>query len=613
MPQIRMLENVWQGSALLAAGSDVTVTTELADQLVGAGKALDTTGYKGALVDQTMTDDVQRAKAAAVVGAGNGRTPLAAALRACLVGHSYLDQETGTYSYGRPIEMLCGTVVWANVFLGRPFEFVRAHAIGGERLIDLADRIGAAIAERPDLFIWNIGINDLKATRNTGNSRFTGKPYVVDPNQTDLQYCIAFASDLLDRLSASGSPVFVLPETWPANGAGDQTKHLAARTMQYNEFLRWKCMTTRNLHYCDLMRHTIDPTSATGEVRSGYYMDFIHPSNVGAFNRGRELAKIIKPLLPKAIDRLPSNVVETYSNLRIVGTSLSPLSEGVLRIMLPNAISTNSLIRTGDDVAVAVPAAGNTQFNGRWRVVGYASTYIDISCPVSGSYTGNINVSTSREAFDNPLFVTQTGGSLSGGGTLTSGTVPSQVSISCPAGSSVVIANGVAHTDLDGNPDGMGNWFDMTVTGGANATVSVFFLANRGPGQVGSAVYGRLFAGDSVQALFDTQVVSASGLTSLAYGLTGSMTHATDGAQNLLIYSLYRDGVNTAAHPNQPFRGVVGTAEFLVPTNAVLEGLDGMLEIKFGAGGGSVQVRTGRTSVKALRNTLRDTSKSFDI
>lgn len=70
MPQIRMLENVWQGSTLLAAGSDVTVTTELADQLVGAGKALDTTGYKGALVDQTMTDDVQRAKAAAVVGAG---------------------------------------------------------------------------------------------------------------------------------------------------------------------------------------------------------------------------------------------------------------------------------------------------------------------------------------------------------------------------------------------------------------------------------------------------------------------------------------------------------------------------------------------------------------
>lgn len=69
MPQIRMLENVWQGSTLLAAGSDVTVTTELADQLVGAGKAIDTTGYKGALVDQTMTDDVQRAKATAVVGA----------------------------------------------------------------------------------------------------------------------------------------------------------------------------------------------------------------------------------------------------------------------------------------------------------------------------------------------------------------------------------------------------------------------------------------------------------------------------------------------------------------------------------------------------------------
>jgi len=69
MPQITMLENVWNGATLLAAGSAVTVSTELADMLVGARKAVDSSGYQGARVDQTMADDVQRANAAAVVGA----------------------------------------------------------------------------------------------------------------------------------------------------------------------------------------------------------------------------------------------------------------------------------------------------------------------------------------------------------------------------------------------------------------------------------------------------------------------------------------------------------------------------------------------------------------
>lgn len=538
--------------------------------------------------------------------------PAAGALRVCLVGHSYLDQETGTYSYNRPIEMINGTFVWANVFLGRPFEIIKAHAIGGERLIDLADRIDAAVSEDADVYVWNIGINDLKSTVNSGSSRYTGKPYVADPNQTNLAYCADLADRLLAKLANTGAIVLVLPETWPANGAGDQTKHLAARTMQYNEYLRWRAMQDRNMHYIPLDLYTIDPTSATGDVLTGHYGDFIHPSNLGAFNRGKALAAAIKPLLPKLINRLPTNVVETYSNLKLVGTSLSAQDNGTLRVMLPNVTSSNTLIRTGDDVSLAVPAAGKTQWNGRWRVVAHSSTYIDVNCPVAGSYAGTINVSSARQMFDNPLYLTQSGGSLSGGGTLTAGTVPSGVSVACPAGSSCAFDNAQAHYDLSGAADGLGNWMDVTVTGGANAIVNIFFLANRGPAIPASAVYGRLFSGDIVQALFDTDVVSINGVTSMVFGMTGAFTHATDGAQNLLVYSLYTDGVNPSSHPNLPFRGVVGTAEYQIPPG-VLEAFDGTVEIKFGASGGGVRLRIGRTSIKALNRSLRDVSKSFDI
>ncbi len=570
------------------------------------------TDADGNPVDLLLPGVTGRGGAAAVVGAGKCRTPAAAALRVCLVGHSYLDQETGTYTYNRPIEMLNGTVVWANVFLGRPFEIVKAHAIGGERLIDLNDRIDAAIAENPDVFVWNIGINDLKATVNSGSSRFTGKPYVVDPDQTNLSYCIEFAGRLLGKLAATGAAVIVLPETWPANGAGDQTKQLAARTLQYNDYLRWLTMTTRNMHYINLDRYTADPTSATGEMLSGYYGDFIHPSNLGAFKRAQVLANALKPLLPKINDRLPWTVLDTYTNLRIQGTSLSSQGNGTIRVMLPNEVSTNTLIRTGDDVALAIPSAGNTQWNGRWKCVAHSSTYIDLNCPVTGSYTGTVNVSTGRQVFDNPLFVTQTGGSFGGGGTLTSGTVPSGISVSCPTGSSCVFANSVAHTDLSGAADGLGNWLDVTITGGANATVTLFALSNRGPAVTGSPVYGRLFSGDTVQALFDVEVVSISGLDAMNFGLTGAFTHPTNGPQNLLIYSLYKDGVNPAPHPNQPFRGVVGTAEYQIPVGT-LEALDGSVDIKFGAAGGTIRLRLGRVSVKALANPIRDVAKAFDI
>lgn len=539
------------------------------------------------------------------------KSPISGALKAILVGHSYLDEESGTYSYNRPMEFLQGTVGWANILLGRPWEIVRAHAIGGERLIDLADRIESAIAENPDIVFWNIGINDLKNTKNAGNSRFTGKPYPVDANQTNVAYCIGLADLLLSKLSRTGALIVILPETWPANGAADQTKHLAARTLQYNDFLRWRAANDPRMVYVPLDSYTADPTSATGDVRAGYYNDYIHPSNVGGFARGAVLASHIKSEI-KRFDRLSANVIETFNNLKIAGTALAANGNDTLRVTLNNTSGSNTLIRTGDKVALAVPSPGNVQWNGRYNVVAHTTTYIDVDCAVPGAYTGTVNVSTATQVFDNPLFLTQTGGGVSGGITLAAGTVPSEVSISGPAGCSVSMDNAQVHTDMDGVADGFGNWCDMTITGPANAAVDVFFLANRGPAATGSTVYGRLFSGDTVQALFDVDVVSISGVYTFIAGLNGAFTHATDGSQNLLIYGMYRDGVNTGAHPNQPFRGVVGTAEYAVPAGT-LEAFDGHMNVKFGASGGSIRLRVGRVAIKALQHTMRDTSKPFDL
>lgn len=595
--------SVFGGSVLgvmTASGNPWSVPDEMAHELVNRGIA-DASNWP--VFRPNLPDDYLQISAPSALGA----------LRAVLVGHSYMDQETQTYSYNRPLEMLNGTVVWANVLLGRPWEIIKSHAIGGERLIDLAARIQFAVNENCDLYFWNIGINDLKNTVNAGNSRFLGTPYPDDPNQTRLDYCISMADRLLSQLEETGRFIFVLPEMWPANGAGDQTRHLAARTLQYNRFLAWRASKSARILYVPLDVVTMDPNSTAGNVRTGYYADFIHPSNIGAFERGKVLAKAIKPYIKK-IDRLPWNAIDTWSNLKIAGTALAANGDGTLRVTLNNISGANTLIRKGDSVALAVPSAGQTQWNGRYQVVAHTNTYIDVSCKIPGSFVGAVNVSTATNMFDNPLFLTQTGGSVSGGLVLTSGTVPSGVVISGTATCSVVVNNTVAHTDLDGVADGLGNWMDITITGAANNQVDIFLLANRGPAVTASAVYGRIFAGDTVSALFDVEVVSINGVTTLMSGLNGSVTHRTDGAQTLLVLGTYRDGTNNAAHPNSTFRGVLGCAEYLIPPGT-LEAFDGYLAVKFDVAGGSIRLRVGRVGVVVIDNnrTLRDVSVRMDI
>ena len=541
-------------------------------------------------------------------GAGNG-------LRTVLIGHSYLDQESDTFTYNRPIFNLNGTVNWMNFFLGWPLEIVKAHAIGGERLIDLEDRIDAALSETADLAIWNIGINDLKETKNSGNSRFTGKAYAIDPQQRNLAYCIGKATTLLKKIADKYQRVIILPETSPANGAGDQIKQLAARTAQYNRALQRLASSDARMLYIPLDRVTWDPLSASAAVKTdgasnSYYGDTIHPGPVGAFARGKFAASYAKAWL-KPLDRLPSNIFETYTNQKVTGTALAAQSDGItLRVTCPNASSGLTLIREGDLVGLAVPSAGNTTWNGRWLCTAATLTYVDLACNIPGSYTGTINLSAAEQLFDNPLISVQTGGSYSGGGTVTNA-LPSGVSISIPA-SCTATATYPAHTDLNGVADGLGYWLDLDISLAANAQMLIWTQCHRS--NVASSVYGRVQPGDIVQVGYDVEIVSCSGLYTSDFGATVAYTPPASGQVQIPVFSLYRSGSITAAHPNSAGRGSVMTGEWRVPTTGSVDTLDGQITLTAGASGATIRLRIGRLAVFAQRSALRaNVDQSLDI
>ena len=559
-----------------------------------------------ATVALTATPDQAAAFPGVVSGGGNG-------MNTVLIGHSYLDQESQTYSYNRPALNLQGTAIWMNYFLGWPLEFVRNHGVGGERMIDLRDRLADALDEPAVLAIWNIGINDLKLTKNNFPKRYNGDAYPVDPNQSQLEYVVAYAKEFLTKIANKYGRVIIFPETSPGNGAGDQTKHLAARTAQYNRALMQHAASDSRMLYIPLDTITWNPTSAAGDIATGpggesLYLDQIHPGNYASCIRGKFAAKLVKPWLSK-VDRLPTNVFETYSNLKLVGTSL--VSQGsTLRVFLPNLQASTAVIRISDTVCLSVPAAGQSAWDGRFKVVGESTTYIDVACSVPGSYTGTINVSTAEQLFDNPLFTVQTGGTAGGAGSLT-GTMPANTSTSLPAGAACTVTY-APHTDIDGVADGLGSWMQVALTLPANAEVGFNFLCHRT--NVGSPYHGRVFAGDAVQAGFDFEMLTVpANISTVEFQCISQVTPNGGTSTSLIASTHYKEGTNTARYPEIAHRGSAMTAEWQLPIDSLVTSLDGSIFIRAGAAPATISFRVGRVGVYVLRQVRRNLAKALDI
>ena len=515
-------------------------------------------------------------------------------LRAVLIGHSYIDNESDLLVDGRSRLKARGSVVWGIVKSGLPITLIKEMGIGGERIQDVLDRVDLIDQYRPNIIFVEVLTNDLKNTKNAGDSVVTGLPYATDVTQTNPKVAISRLETLYNRLLKTGATVIILGDNSPANGAADKTKHLAARTIQVNRWCQYKAANTRNLYYIPLDRVTYDPADTTGEVKSGYFFDSIHPSAKGAFYRGDLIAACLKRIYGDiAFDRAPWNAIETFSNLVISGTSLS-CSDGYMTIQLTNVSSSNQLIRTGDTVSVSVPASGQQAWNGTYVVSDSNTSQIVVPCSVAGTYTGTVKVCQSEQVFDNPLFRTQTGGSITGGGTLSSGALPAGVSLSLTTGSSVSVAY-IAHTDFNDVADGIGFWLELTVTGAANAEMWCMFLTHRS--LFSSPYNGRINPGDTIRFTCDMKLVSCSGLTETDAGMYTQYKRANGTTVTDYIQTLANAG-NTD-HANAAFRGIVETVPWTLPSGGSAEStaIDGNVHLKFGAGGGAAVIRIGRVGV----------------
>lgn len=530
---------------------------------------------------------------------------------ALLIGHSYMDVESGEFSGRRPLTYILGTFTWANTLLGKPFHTSYSFGIGGERVSDVLSRMSYLGERTFDIAVMSIGLNDLKNTYNsTFNSRVTGLPYPADPNQINLQYVCAGAAELIQQTLQHSAFVFVLGESAPAGGTN---KILATRISQYNRYLRALCAKQNRCIYVpvDVLMH--NPLAVDASINPNVYMDSVHPSAYGAYLRGKMLADRIAAHIPVIYgESLPTNIFETFNNLKITATSLTSI-DGAMTVVLDNSEAGSSAIRPGDMCIVAIPDAAGVNYSGRYLVSASNTTSIELITPgvVNGTYTGTIYCSTTKQIFDNPLYATATGGTSSGG-IVVSGNIPLHVNISGPATCSVTVTTPV-HTDTDGVADGFGNWLDLDFTLAANAEVYVNNYFSTHGQYLTSPYYGRLNPGDIVSSCADIDVIASSNINRLQWHLHNFLAETKTGvaSEYASVIDHYHDTALGSA--NMPWRGVLATENYLLPDNKWPGNNNASLYIKAGTSASTLHIRIGRVGVFLVDNPLRNMNDVFAV
>lgn len=530
---------------------------------------------------------------------------VSAGMRAVLFGHSYLDQETDTFQpYNRPINYIRGTVNWANFLLGKPIRTIFSAGIGGERIRDWAKRFDTHVRPyAPHIVFISDPINDLKNTANPG--------YVADSRQVELPYVIAGYEQVILRCLDLGSLVIVMGCSVP-NPA--ETNALGSRAARWNQWAARMSTKYKNVRFSPVHLATTDPASATGIALSGAYADSIHPGAANSLARGKILAKTLAPFVPEYGSRLIYTVGNTMGNQWVTVASFTVNGDGTATMVCANG--TLGEIRTGDyctfrnDTTIAL--------NGTYKVLSHqvgASAVLTLACPLtSGSVsTGTMRATQCTQVFDNPLFLTTTGGTKSGAGSASiTGNVPGSCTIANNDANiliTVVDPSTTPYTDPTFGL-GCGNWLTLDVTAASLVAQSQFELVmNASRASItASAVFGRMNGGAVYSPMIETEVVGASGGAGNASGIyqlglyLNMLWTPTGGSQQTIQpWDGYR-GSYTEAYPAGNFRGVFETPEFYVGPGSI-DSCDMTLQVKVNPGA-SFRLRVARASCDTLWEDL---------
>ena len=190
--------------------------------------------------------------------------------------------------------------VWANALMGGRFTFLNNAGVGGIKSDTmLANMDSKVLAYQPDWCWMLIGANDANSSVGTSAD-------IIAAFKANVVAAIA-------KCRAAGVRVLIgtiLP-TLSSNTGWSAERVSRVHTM--NSWIRALPFAYPGLVVADFAAAAVDPTSATGQPKSGYLQadDGIHPGHKGAYYMGLAVKEALEGITPK-VPRLVASVTDAY-------------------------------------------------------------------------------------------------------------------------------------------------------------------------------------------------------------------------------------------------------------------------------------------------------------
>lgn len=237
------------------------------------------------------------------------KSDLSTAPRVVLLGDSITANNTGAGTNKNCYHDPRGYFTWLQIRLGFPFAYTVGNdgtpnvigqnaGVGGDTTTGMLARLETdVIAKNPDIVFIHAGTNDI--TAGASFATITGN-----------------LNTLYSTLLTKGILVVAIP-IYP-RGSGSNWASSAQRNLHHavNHWIRDKALSTQGMILVDGTPYMTDPASSTGDVRTDFTIDGLHPSPLGGFYVGEAAYKVFKEITRPAATLCysPSDVYDATNN-----------------------------------------------------------------------------------------------------------------------------------------------------------------------------------------------------------------------------------------------------------------------------------------------------------
>jgi lysophospholipase L1-like esterase len=320
-------------------------------------------------------------------------------------------------------------VNWLQMLMRWPFDIVWNGAQSGDTTQDCLDRIEADCLDyEPKVVLMQIpGINDM----SVGNGPI------------DEETIFTNQKTIINRILAINAFIVLCPLTPVFTGEGRATAQNMARVARLNRRLAQFVQGKTGVAMIDAYGLTVNPTSATGLAVADYVKstDYIHYSVPGALRVGKAARDKLQYLFATDFDTRPRATIDSFTPGAVTASSVT-ISGGVATFN-----STAHGFLAGETVGVFGATATGT-LDGWVTILSRTADAFTFATSASGTVTGTVVASRSRNVFDNCVLATTTGGTVTAPVT---GTCGDGFNARFHSGSGTAAASVVAQADGFGN------------------------------------------------------------------------------------------------------------------------------------------------------------------